>query len=122
MNLMALKIRYPGITSGNDTLTATYLTSRAKRAASRAYTISYGLELNHAQKMSVQHRLAEFDFSASDVEILGKVAAELVDGSGIMEEELDSAEHWDYWKEHLKTAMREDLYYDLGLFMFCMLN
>jgi hypothetical protein len=39
-----------------------------------------------------------------------------------MEHELDSAQHWDYWKRLLKTAMRDDLYYDLGVFMFCMLN
>jgi len=122
MNLMALKIRYPGITSGNSTLTEHFLETRQKRS-SRAYKISYGLELQAAHLSAAAHRrLAEFNFDRSDMELLGEVAEELVDGAGVMEYELDSAEHWEYWKTLLKTAMRDDLYYDLGVFMFCMLN
>jgi len=117
MNLMALKIRYPGITSGNSSLTDHYLGARQKRNA--PYKLSYGIEL---QDIKAHKRLAQFDFSRSDVELLREVAEELVDGSGVMEHQLDSAQHWDYWKRLLKTAMRDDLYYDLGVFMFCMLN
>lgn len=122
MNLIALKIRYPGITSGNSTLTDHYLGSRQKRSP---YRIGYDLSWDASPRPSypaLHKRLADFDFSRGDVELLRDVAETLVDGSGVMEHELDSAEHWDYWKTMLKTAMRDDLYYDLGVFVFCMLN
>jgi len=116
VNLVALKIRYPGITSGNETLTDRYLGARQKRSP---YALGY--RLGFAPQV-LHKRLGQFDFSRSDVELLRDVAENLVDGEGVMDHELDSAEHWEYWRTILKTAMRDDLYYDLGVFMYCMLN
>lgn len=135
LNLMALKIRYPGITSGNSTITDRYLKPKDKTARrpkltyrlryGLSYSLRYGLGISfssRAEQLAAHQRLAEFDFSRSDLELLRDVAEQLEDGSGVMEHELDSAEHWEYWKTEMKTAMRDDLYYDLGVFMFCMLN
>jgi len=120
MNLLAFKIRYPGITSGNATLTAPYLSERQKRSSPNSLAYKFSVVIEFLKP--VWPRLGEFDFSGSDVELLRDVAEQLVDGSGVMTTRIDSEEHWESWREMVKSAMRQDLYYDLGVFMFCMLN
>ena len=39
-----------------------------------------------------------------------------------MTEHVDSAEHWKLWRKTVKHGMEESGYYDLAVFMFCMLN
>jgi len=122
LNLLALKIRYPGITSGNETLTAPYMATRQKRRV-KGYKLKYSIEVDVLRPSAAfRSTLMDFDFDRSDLELLQEVAEKLVDGDGVMEAPIDSAEHWDYWKQSVKTAMRDDLYYDLAVFMFCRLN
>ncbi|XP_063683215.1 uncharacterized protein LOC134817811 [Bolinopsis microptera] len=150
LNLIAFKIRYPGITSGKDSLTNQYLTSanstdsttvdthtRKKRGGYDAsYDASYdagGYEASYDASYSAArdnapvawHRSVRFDginFDLSDVELLKDVAEKLVDKSNVMGYHIDSAEHWEYWKNVLKLPQDESHYYDLAMFMFCKLN
>merc|ERR1712039_25580 len=64
VNLVALKIRYPGITSGNETLTDRYIRARQKRSP---YRIAYDLSM---EAQVLHKRLGQFDFNRSDMELL----------------------------------------------------
>lgn len=143
LNLIAFKIRYPGITSGNDTFTNYYLAQanstdpaiddthvREKRApepwkasySQGGYSASYSAGKD---KPSRFHRSMSFDgidFDLSDLELLKDVAEKLVDEDHVMEYHIDSAEHWEYWKNILILSSEASAYYDLAMFMFCMLN
>ncbi|XP_063695349.1 uncharacterized protein LOC134826782 [Bolinopsis microptera] len=121
LNLMAFKIKYPGITSGNKTLTDHYLESRERRSADTMYRYCPG---------TVRPRIGEgsqadfdgIDFDLSDIELLKDIAEKLVDDGGIISVHVDSTEHWEVWRKKMKHGMGESAYYDLAVFMFCMLN
>ena len=55
-------------------------------------------------------------------QLLKDVAEKLVDGDKVITEHVDSAEHWEIWRDLVKNGMEESGYYDLAVFMFCMLN
>ena len=55
-------------------------------------------------------------------QLLEDIAEKLVDEDGVITEHVDSAEHWQTWREMLKEGMDESGYYDLAVFLFCMLN
>jgi len=142
LNLIAFKIRYPGITSGNATLYGKYFTEanttdsttegtpqRKKRSpepwkasySAGGYTVSYSA----GKDKPSFHRSVSFegiDFERSDVELLKDVAEKLVDHDIVMVHHIDNPEHWEYWKNFLKLPREEAAYYDIAMFMFCMLN
>ncbi|XP_063688307.1 uncharacterized protein LOC134821531 [Bolinopsis microptera] len=124
LNLMAFKIKYPGITSGNKTITDHYLESREKRSADPGrYDIGYRVSYNF--RFSGEGSQADFDgidFDLSDIELLKDIAEKLVDDDGVLTVHADSAEHWKVWRKMVKHGMEESGYYDLAVFMFCMLN
>ena len=39
-----------------------------------------------------------------------------------MTQHVDSTEHWKLWRNMVKHSMGASGYYDLAVFMFCMLN
>ncbi|XP_063689171.1 uncharacterized protein LOC134822188 [Bolinopsis microptera] len=124
LNLMAFKIKYPGITSGNKTITDHYLESREKRSADPGrYDIGY--RVRYTFRFSGEGSQADFDgidFDLSDIELLKDIAEKLVDDDGVLTVHADSAEHWKVWRKMVKHGMDESGYYDLAVFMFCMLN
>ena len=50
------------------------------------------------------------------------MAEKLMDGDTVIHEHVDSAEHREIWGNLLKNGMEDSGYYDLAVFMFCMLN
>lgn len=59
-----------------------------------------------------------------DLQILKDVAEVMQDGDeGTAAVFLDSADHWAWWRNMVKRlSMGEEGYYDIAVFMFCMLN
>ena len=55
-------------------------------------------------------------------QLLKDIAEKLVDADEVLTEHADSAEHWEVWRKMVKHGMEESGYYDLAVFMFCMLN
>ena len=55
-------------------------------------------------------------------QLLKDIAEKLVDDDGVITEHVDSAEHWETWRKMVKEGMDESGYYDLAVFLFCMLN
>ena len=56
------------------------------------------------------------------LQLLKDVAEKLVDNDSVITDHVDSAEHWEIWRKMVKHGMEESGYYDLAVFMFCMLN
>ena len=56
------------------------------------------------------------------LQLLKDIAEKLMDGDEAVTEQVDSAEHWQTWREMVKEGMDESGYYDLAVFLFCMLN
>ena len=68
VELSAFKIRYPGITSGNETFTNRYLTERQKPEAAYIKTsLSYGKK--ELTPLYSRAALLEFDFNGEDYEV-----------------------------------------------------
>lgn len=121
LELTAFQIRYPGITSGNKTITDTYL------GGFLDYHISYGLS---ERPKDIVDKVMEFDFSGNDEDLISDVVTMLVDYSKAdvtehhdEEEEMrNSREHWDWCVGMLKSLMSPELIYDTAVFMHCRLN
>ena len=60
--------------------------------------------------------------SNTSPQLLKDIAEKLVDEDGVITDHVDSAEHWQTWREMLKQGMDESGYYNLAVFLFCMLN
>ena len=112
LNLLALKIKYPGITSGNY-----------EKGMFNDY--GYGIQYNYGKSEdsspAFQEALAKFDFSGDESDVVQRLSVELVDGDRGMEKNLDSEEGWAYWKEKVQS-MDEVGNYEFALFMYCKLN
>lgn len=120
LQLTAFQIRYPGITSGNTTITDSYL------GGFLDYHITYGLE---ERPKNIVKQLMNFDFSGTDEELIRGVVENLVDEAGFNEEPHDieeeaahSLEHWEWCVGMLKGLMTDELIKDTATFMHCQLN
>lgn len=132
LQFLAFKLRYPGITSGNSTITEQYLSQlngREKRSIDKPYDYDYDFCWNekNAEKydrLKITPEFRKVDFSLSDVKILKEIAEVMVDGDeGTAAVFLDSADHWDWWRNMVKRlSMSDEGYYDIAVFMFCKLN
>jgi len=114
LQLLALKIKYPGITSGDY---------QDNEASFNDY--GYGIHYSYGKladpSPEFQAKLAEFDFSGPESEVVGRVADQLVDGDRGMEKTLENEEGWEYWKEKV-LSMDEVGNYEFAIFMYCKLN
>jgi len=120
LQLTALQIRYPGITSGNSTITDTYM------GGFLDYHISYGLA---ERPKNLGQQLKTFDFDRTDEELIPDVIENLVDKSKFDEEPHDpeeeartSREHWEWCVGELKGLLTDALLKDTATFMHCQLN
>lgn len=141
LQYVAFKIRYPGITTGNDTFTKLYVNRdepeqrREKRSPDHDdddddedhHDPFYGFCNQRASQTPddcvFRSTLQDFDFNRVDSELLEEVATQLVDKrTQVMQQHLDSPESWEFWKKTMKESMSESGYFDLAVFMFCRLN
>jgi len=130
LHFLAFKLRYPGITSGNDTITERYLSGdrRQKRSMDEPYDYDYDFcwddFVDYDNDDELRPNFRKLDFDLSDFEILRDVAEVLKDGDkGTAAVFLDSADHWTWWRKMVKRLnMGEAAYYDIAVFLFCMLN
>ena len=74
VELTAFKIRYPGITSGNETLTNLYLTERQKREASPGKKYIEATYRQGTKKIAKPRynraALLDFNFDGEDYEVI----------------------------------------------------
>ena len=117
LNLLALKIKYPGITSGEFGAAAPLPRIKGNNNI-KAYRIAYDLS---SQKVMAPPVPRDFIFEGEEEEVVGRVAEQLVDGDQGNEMGLDSEEGWEYWKSGFK-GMSEVGNYEFAVFMFCKLN
>jgi len=131
LQLMALKIKYPGITSGNfdlDSLKQRWWSYSLSYSLS--YSFSYSLYLKARDDpekareiMEFQKKLRHFDFSGDEEDVVRRVASQLVDGDKGLQKRLTSEEGWSYWKEGFHNMMKDNNGdRTFGMFMYCMLN
>jgi len=132
LQLLALKIKYPGITSGKFDLDSFNHTERYgyKLSYSLSYSLSFtlqSLKKNHPKKykelMQSRKKLIHFDFSENEEKVVKRVARQFVDYDEGLTEHLTSEEGWDHWKKGFHD-MGKDTTSDrtFGMFMYCMLN
>jgi len=114
LNLLALKIKYPGITSGE-------YNEKKGLFNDYGYGIHYRLGKITNPSAEFQRAVEKFDFSGPESEVVERVTAGLVDGDRGMEKKLDSEEGWQYWKEKVQT-MEEIGNYEFAMYMYCKLN
>ena len=114
LHLLALKIKYPGVTSGD-------YEENKESFNDYGYGVHYGYGKSADPSPEFQAKLAEFDFSGPENDVVTRMAAELVDGDRGMEKTLENEEGWEYWKEKVQS-MDEEGTYEFAMFMYCKLN
>jgi len=132
LQLLALKIKYPGITSGKfdlDNLNPKRWSYRLSYSFSYSlwYSISFKRASNDPEKaiqiMEFQKKLRHFDFGGDEKDVVRRVASQLIDGDKGLEERLTSEKGWSYWKEGFHNMMKDNTGdRTFGMFMYCMLN
>ena len=106
---MALKIRYPGITSGE------VLKLNGGGAIDWSYNVYFYYFFNEWSK-----DLRNINFNDDIEEIKRKAMDNLIDGDrGI--QHLDSEKAWAKWKSGMKKMVERDNY-ELAMFLYCILN
>lgn len=118
LNLLAFQMKYPGITTGNKTLTDAYLTKREKRSVH----MDKPVYTDHIHRRFTLIDFGGVNFELSDVELLKDVAEQLIDGADVTSQRLDSVENYEILKELSKHGLEREGYYDVAVFMFCKLN
>ena len=128
LNLLALKIKYPGITSGEydqlknlTDLGYEIHYSIGHVASPPGYSVHYSYGATGDPSASFQETLEKFDFTGEESEVVDRVARDLVDGDHGMAKHLDSEEGWAYWKQKMEE-MKEIGNYEFAVFMYCTLH
>jgi len=125
LQYLAFKIRYPGITTGNDTFTDLYVDKHMEKEEEKERPF-YGFcnqKASTEPDCRFRSKLIDFNFTRVDADLLEEVATQLVDTrTQVMSVHLDSPENWEFWKKTMRASMSEDGYYDLAVFMYCKLN
>ena len=114
LHLLALKIKYPGITSGE-------YNEKKGMFNDYGYGIEYSLGRITTPSPDFQKAVEKFDFTGPESEVVERVITELVDGDTGMDKKLDNEEGWQYWKEKIQ-AMEEIGNYEFAIYMYCKLN
>lgn len=97
LELLALKIKYPGLTSGVPT--APRRGSKGSKGAS-AYEISYTLKADAMNRPRVYTRaLRNFDFEGDEDDVVERAMEQLEDGDQGLDARLDGEEGWGSWRQ-----------------------
>jgi len=127
LQLLALKIKFPGLTSGDRNLPygknghskGIKPTSRFRR-----YGLSYGLGWSRAKKgtrKDYMSKLRNFDFNGDEEDVVDRVMTELIDGDKGLQKHLTDVKAWKNWKKGFKR-MDDAGNYQFAMFIYCMLN
>jgi len=134
LELLALKIKFPGLLSGDPDLpygknNADSLTARKKpKEDKKPYRFRIYIEIARskdtwqiAQKEKYLQKLMNFDFDGEEADVVDRAMKELQDGEKGTIDPLVDEEGWKVWKEGL--LIRDELIdSQFGMFMYCMLN
>jgi len=137
LQLLALKIKFPGLLSGEPNLpygkNAKSPKGR-KYSNSQSYTNSGGYSnfvsySNHARSKVVTskqkryfNKLMKFDFEGDEDDVVDRAMKQLQDGQKADKRGLADEEGWMIWKKGFKSMNDEEFDRQFGMFMFCMLN
>jgi len=132
LELLALKIKFPGLLSGDPDLPyGKNATPRKKDKEEKdkwytfylIFKISIGR--NERKKDNAQqeyhNKLMQFDFSGDEEDVVDRAMKELQDGEEGISAPIVDEEGWKVWKEGL-TKGDESVDRQFGMFMYCMLN
>jgi len=123
LELLALKIKFPGLLSGDPDL------PYGKNATPRKpgwYTFYLIFKLGNPRKkdnaqQEYHNKLMQFDFGGDEEDVVDRAMKELQDGEESTIAPLVDEEGWKVWKEVL-TQGDERVDRQFGMFMYCMLN
>ena len=132
LQLLALKIKFPGLTSGQPDLPygrrpRSLPSALANRKA--IYEISYTIKTNPMKMDSAsrekfrrfERKLKAFDFDGEEDEVVDRVMEELQDDDQGLSEHLDGEEGWQAWKQGFKNMDTNDNF-QFAMFIYCKLN
>ena len=130
LQLLALKIKFPGLTSGNPDLpygTKANISPLAPRRI--AYEISYSIKTDGKKKEKAairkvrrfERKLKSFDFDGDDDDVVDRVMKKLQDDDQGLSEHLDGEEGWQAWRKAFKN-MDSDDNRQFAMFIYCTLN
>jgi len=131
LQLLALKIKYPGLTGGEQNLPYGR-NSTGKDPRDRVYYLltysrsysRYFIRLRSADKEAWEkfmEKLLNFDFGGDEEDVVERVMNELQDGDKGVEGHLTSEEVWNEWKEGFQS-MDDAGNYQFAVFIYCTLN
>jgi len=135
LELLALKIKFPGLLSGQPDLPyGKNATPRKKDKENTKedtpgwytfyiiFKITIGKERKKDNAQQVYHnKLMQFDFSGDEEDVVDRAMKELQDGEEGIAAPIVDEEGWKVWKEGL-TKGDESVDRQFGMFMYCMLN
>jgi len=138
LQLLALKIKFPGVTSGDPDLFYSWYNAKEESASKPYYSLSYSLsyKLSYSlsfslapkeKKLLIQKRMAwleklkKFNFEGEDDDVVERALEELVDWDRGLSVQLTNEDGWKEWREGFKEMNNDDNRL-FGMFMYCMLN
>jgi len=129
LQLLALKIKFPGLTSGEPNLPYGKKGNKRKRPILKyerwTYDRYYFSRVSKARsktwKEDYMKKLKNFDFDGDEEDVVNRAMKKLVDGDKGEENPLDDEEGWAIMREGFKRMDELDNY-QFSMFMYCMLN
>jgi len=134
LELLALKIKFPGLLSGNPDLP--YGKNAGSSTARKKYWFYiffyyFGYDEAEANMEQVRKKdtamqeyrdkLMQFDFGGDEEDVVDRAMKELQDGKKGTIDPIEDEEGWKVWKELLVNG-DERMDRQFGMFMYCMLN
>jgi len=126
LQLLALKIKFPGLTSGDPSLPYGKKGSDGNGQITRRKRqyVKYGYRNRPVRRASwdkdYMEKLKNFDFEGDEVDVVNRVMKEFVDGDH-GEKSLTDEEGWNAQREGFKQMDLHDNF-QFGMFIYCMLN
>jgi len=128
LELLALKIKFPGLLSGVPDLpygkNAGASTPRRIKFPNYRFDATYRFEITRKKGNAQEeylNKLMQFDFGGDEEDVVDRAMKELQDGEESIIAPLVDEEGWKVWKEGL-TKGDEPVDRQFGMFMYCMLN
>ena len=116
LQLLALKIKFPGLTSGVPAAPPASKENSAYRIAG-----GYDLSFLRPGARRFKRKLAGFDFEGDDEDVVERAREQLTDGDEGLDKRLDGEEGWEAWREGFK-AMGDEGNFQFAMFIYCKLN
>jgi len=133
LELLALKIKFPGITSGNSNLPSgdngyqspgekSWKNKLSPYKFSRYWITPYEFDTrSNGTGEAFMQKLRDFDFQRDEEVVVEHATKELQDNDQGMSDRLTDEEGWKAWKKACKNMDEKDNF-QFGMFIYCMLN